>query len=870
MTSRPRVTGVLVTIALLVGLLPATAANASAPTANAEPAVNAEPAATTLVTDEPAAEPAVAPTMSPNGMPSPTDAPTDEIVVQADAAAEPDSEGRPRSDTIAPLPLPFTAPAPVGQVAAEEGLSMRIVSPHYDNAVCAGTITVELQGTPDAYVQYALNDTSSASDIFQLSERGSLTFDVSVTEASVNVVFARQGLSPITMLLADWQSMGVSAVNPLTVETPWSGAVIAGDTVTFTGTGTGRYAVDYSVDGIRRGSFVIPEGRYVLVPVTWSFTVEGVPLDGEHRFTFEYASALRDCSRVERSVTVTPLEVLSPASYSTVTYGSGVLFSGTGAPRATVQYSWDGSTTVESFKIPTGSGTRVTWWELVEVPRVVGWHTLSFSYLDSPQVVQMRLWVALEELTVSAPKQGADVVAGSVPFVVEGTPGRRVFYAVDDGEAQGSFVLADGRTTQNVDLLVTGKHTVRFWYETTPDAGYASRSVAVVNPIRLSVPESNMVTAFADEVAFAGTGAEAYVVRYAIDGTEVGSFTVGLAPAGTDWVTPVGWSTSVATAGLTGAHTFSFWYKKFPDHRVERTLLFGAPLEITSPASESTVVYGAVPTFAGTGAAGQTVEYQVDGAETGSFVIPGTAGGEAASWSREIRLPNALGWHRVTFWYAELPDQRSEIRLRTILVPLVVISPSSDDVVTAGSVPFVLTGTAGRKVWFAVDDGDAQGAFAMGTGETTTSVELATPGHHQVTFWYDTTPDEGGVSVAVWVRERAPVVITTPAEGAWIVGSSVVTFTGTAEPSTTLTYAAPRADLGGDLAVDAVGSWTQPLRLRPGEQTVTFAPLIAGAPASALAVDRTVTVVPVGAAHLTMTVTVTRVSPGQLSREVAR
>jgi len=722
--------------------------------------------------------------------------------------------------------------------------------------VLAGAVPFVVSGSEGATVSYSVGGETRGS--FTLAA-GSTTQTVELPDTGGRTLRFWYDLAPEI-----GASITVQVVNRLTVLVD-SARAVAGSTLRLEGTGAEAYTVRFAINGEDAGSLRIgnaPAGTDWRTPVAWSRSITVPEAPGEYTITLSYSNFVD--SRVEvrvRATVMEPLVVDSPASGSQVVYGTVPTFTGVGVPGAEVRYRVGASDEVHSFVVPGADDGRAvqSWSQDIPMPLAVGWHTVTMWYADEPEVtVEVRVQVVLTPLVVSSPVDDGDVLPGEVPFVVTGTSGRLVWYSVDGGEAQGSFSLGYGPTTQLVDLPETGVRTVRFWYDTTPDQGSATVSVAVVDAVTITSPEAGSVRA-QGVVDVSGTAFPSREVSYTVG--EVS----GTAVADEDGI----WSVAVTLPA--GDHVFAVNYTggaaEFGTRVEFRTAV---PLVVDSPVSGSQLVYGAVPTFTGVGVAGAEVRYRVGTSdEVHSFVIPGADDAQAVqSWSREVPIPLAVGWHTVTMWYADEPDVTVEVRVQVVLAPLVVSSPSADSDVVAGEVPFVLTGTGGRLVWYAVDGGEAQGSFSLGYGPTTQNVELMVSGRREVRFWYDTTPDQGSATVSLSVVQ--PVVVDDPTDGAWISGSRSVTFTGTAEPEATVAYELAEAGLFGEIAVDASGSWSVTVVLNGGEHAVEFALVIDGTRVQQSSVSHTVRLVPVGAAKVAVSAQARLVSAPQAQAGAVR
>jgi hypothetical protein len=625
--------------------------------------------------------------------------------------------------------------------------ALTVTSPAAGSLVPYGS-TAEFTGTghSGASVMYRVDSGAVQGPITPVSSAWSLSVD-GLAEGSHTLTVWYADLPDASLV-----TLRVTVLTPIVVESPAEGARVEPGVVVFSGTSGVRHIIYYSIDG---GEALY--GGSSSGSGTWNISVS-LPTVGVHTVSFWYTRAYGDAATVTRSLQVAwaDLVLTSPgADELVVLRGTSLVLSGTGQSGEAVAWQW-GDTSGEAVVDGTTWSQELTF-------DSGGWQTITFSYVEDPSVTLAVRVRVLSALTVTSPTEGSAAVAGSaVDFAGGGHSGVSVMYSVDGGDAQGPITPVSSAWSQAVDLA-EGSHTVTFWYADLPDASLVSRTVVVLAPIVVATPAEGG-TVEPGTVEFSGTGHTGQTIAYSVDG---GSTTQGAEIVGGSWTIGV----ALATAG---EHTVTFWYTDLAADvsTVTRSVQVSwAALVLTSPgADELVVMRGTSLVLSGTGQSGKTVAWQWGD-------VSGEAAVDGAAWSQELTFTGA-GWQTITFSYVEQPETTLAVRVR-VLSTLTVTSPAQDGYVEAGSVGFAGGGHSGTAVMYSVDGGDAQGPITPVSSAWSQELDLAA-GSHTVAFWYADLPDASLVSRTVSVLSR--VVISTPVDGALLLGGSGTVISGTATP----------------------------------------------------------------------------------------
>lgn len=544
--------------------------------------------------------------------------------------------------------------------------------------------------------------------------------------------------------------------------------------------------------------------------------------------------------------------ITSPKAGATVPAGS-TTFTGSSAA-GTIQWWVDG---VLGGQFSAGG----PWKRPISLP-TAGAHTVRFGYAGFPYGPFTSITINVSgattppaanrpTITITAPAEGTRVPVGPVTFTGTSAPGVAMTYSVD-GDTRGTFSApASGEWSLDVTVSTPGTHLFRLWYSDTPNRIVARGVIATapVAPVVITSPDRGATYAADTAFRVTGTGEPGRVVHYTVDAEPArGSFVV---PADGRWA----FDTSIAArpgASDPAPHFVRAWYDgATPVDGVMQLVYVTEPLAVTSHHDGDVVRPGSI-TFRGTARPGAVVEY-VDGDRV---LASGTATA-AGAWSITTALL-VEGDVTATFRYRDAPTVRAAVALvvrGADLSPIRVSSPSWGAVLAAGPAMFVGTAVPGKQIAWSVD-GVTRGEFASGNdGGWQHQVDLPLTGWHTVAFWY---PANLSVTRAeVPVRVIAPVVVNWPADDTWHTGGTPVLMTGTAEPGE-LRYTVDGVG-AGSVTVTPDGAWLTTLDLPAGRHRVEFTHALSDGSDPRLTASRTVTVVDVGGALLTVTAEAVRV-----------
>jgi hypothetical protein len=308
----------------------------------------------------------------------------------------------------------------------------------------------------------------------------------------------------------------------VSVDGPADGALLNNNTPTLSGTGTPGATVDLSVGGSAVGSAVVdPSGN-------WSFPLTSPLTDGLHSVLAEVSVGGMDAMDTSSFTvdTTTAVSISTPADGST-TLDSTPLITGTGEVGATVLVSIDGSevgTTVV--------GSDGTWTLTLTDALLNGEYDLDAVATDlAGNMASDASTFTVEsntDVAITAPANGA-VTTDNTP-TISGTavPGASVdvVIEIDGSDVSLGTVVADGSGNWAIDVttpllddtyVVTATAT-----DTVGNMAQDSVSFTVDTGTAVSIVSVDPTTGL-----IAGTGEPGATVTVSIDGTDVGTTTVG-------------------------------------------------------------------------------------------------------------------------------------------------------------------------------------------------------------------------------------------------------------------------------------------------------------------------------------------------------
>jgi len=400
----------------------------------------------------------------------------------------------------------------------------------------------------------------------------------------------------------------------------------------------------------------------------------------------------------------------------------------------------------------------------------------------------------------------------------DGPPPLTVSISVDGTTLGNATVTGNTWTFTPTVPLAEGDHTVM---ATATDVAGNTASDSNTFTVDLTNPTVT-VTAPAEGAVinnplptYSGTVEAGATVVITVDGTVLGNATV----TGNTWTftptvpLPDGPHTVTATATDAAGNTAS----DSNDFTVDTT----APaVTVTTPA-EGSSTNDSTPTYSGTVEAGATVVITVDGVVLGNATVTGT------TWTFTPTVPLAEGPHTVTATATDAAgNTASDSNDFTVdlTAPTVEITTPAEGSSTNDTTPdYSGTVEAGSTVVITVDGVVLGNATVTGNTWTFTPTVPLPDGPHTVTA---TATDAAGNTdsdsndFTVDTTTPAAPVVSTPADGSTI-ADNTPTYTGTAEPGSTVTVIVDGAAVGTTTA-DAAGNWsfTPITGLSNGQHTV--------------------------------------------------
>ncbi|MCK8497269.1 adventurous gliding motility protein AgmC [Myxococcus fulvus] len=516
-------------------------------------------------------------------------------------------------------------------------------------------------------------------------------------------------------------------------------------------------------------------------------------------------------------VTPTAPVVVTPANGSIT--GVRPIISGTATPNSSVVISVDG---VVLATVPADASGNFTYTPTTDL--AVGNHTvnavsvLNGTWSTVSNTNNFTVQNALPPPVISTPANGAVLLASPTQITGTAAGGATMVDLTINGTTYANIPVTGGSWTFTVpgtladgiyNLSARSRDTTRTSTATTSSFTVdTSTNVAVTTPAEGAVLTNPVVT-------YSGTGEPGATVTVVVDGTTVGTVTVG---AGGTWSVPV------ATPLADGPHSVTATAQDANGHTATDTNTFtvdtGTNVAVTTPA-EGAVLTNPVVTYSGTGEPGATVTVVVDGTTVGTVTV-----GAGGTWSVPVATPLADGPHTVTAT-AEDAQGHTATDTNTFRVDtgtsVAVTTPAEGAVLTNPVVTYSGTGEPGATVTVVVD-GATVGTVTVGAGGTW-SVPVSTPladGPHTVTATATDTSGHTATDTNTFtVDATTSVAVNSPAEGA-VLTNPVVTYSGTAEPGATVTVTVD------GVVIDTVtagpdGSWSLPVAtpLDDGPHTVS-------------------------------------------------
>ncbi|WP_225409064.1 adventurous gliding motility protein AgmC [Stigmatella hybrida] len=514
--------------------------------------------------------------------------------------------------------------------------------------------------------------------------------------------------------------------------------------------------------------------------------------------------------------------VTTPANGST-TNDNTPTYSGTAEPGSTVAIIVDGTTA--GTAIVDGSGN---WTFTPTTPLSEGPHTVSATASDtagnvSPPSNTNNFIVdatAPAAPVVTTPANNAVINDSTPTYSGTAEPGSTVTVIVDgvpvgtataDGSGNWSFTptmpLGEGPHTVSATAADAAGNTSPasptnvFIVDTTEPV-----APVVVTPANFSTTSDNTPT-------YSGTAEAGSTVNVIVNGTSVGTTT---ADGGGNWtLTPTTplldgqYSVSATATDNAGNTSPSSNTNVF----TVDTTAPAAPV-VTTPANGS-LINDNTPTYSGTAEPGSTVTVIVDGNPVGTATADGSG-----NWTLTPTTPLSEGPHTVSATATDAAGNTSPAsNTNTFTVDAtapaapVVVTPANGSTTSDNTPTFSGTAEPGSTVNVIVDGTSVGTTTADGGGNWTfTPTAGLSSGPHTVNATAtdaagNTSPVSNTNTFTVDADPPSAPVVVTPANGS-LTNDNTPTFSGTAEPGTTVTLSLDGTEFATGIPVDASGNWS--------------------------------------------------------------
>ncbi|WP_224240615.1 adventurous gliding motility protein AgmC [Hyalangium gracile] len=653
---------------------------------------------------------------------------------------------------------------------------------------------------------------------------------------------SQYGAQPGTAGSSSVLTTGFPATMPVpVVTTPANGSVTNDTTPTYSGTlattaPAGTEVIIY-VDGTEVAR-VVANGAG-----NWTFTPTAPLAEGSHTVsavainTAQAVQSLRsNTNTFTVDITPPPAPVVSTPANGSTTNDNTPTYTGTAEPGSTVTVYVDGNPV--GTAVANGSGS---WTFTPTTPLADGSHTVYATATDVTGNTSVNSNTNTFNVDATAP--AAPVVSTPVdgartndttPTYTGTAEANSTVTVYVDGNLVGTTVAdASGNWTfTQPTALPEGSHAV---YVTATDAAgnispdsntntFLVDTTPPPTPVVFTPADGSVITD--NTPTYTGSASGATIVRIFVDGIEI-AFTT---------VTGGSWSYTQPTPLPDGQHTIMVIAvdgagNTSPNSNTNTfivdTMPPPAPVVLT-PANGSTSNDN-TPTYTGTAEANSTVTVYVDGNPVGT-----TTADASGNWTFTPTTPLADGQHAVYATATDVvgnvsPNSNTNTFTVDTVAPAapVVVTPANGSTTSDNTPTYTGTAEPNSTVTVYVDGNLVGTTTANASGDWSFTPTTALPdGQHTVyatatdaannvspnsntnTFIVDTTPP------------AAPVVLS-PANGSTI-SDSTPTYTGTAEPGSTVTVYVDGNPVGTTTA-DASGNWTftQATALPDGSHTVS-------------------------------------------------
>ncbi|HLJ94566.1 MAG TPA: Ig-like domain-containing protein [Gemmataceae bacterium] len=584
---------------------------------------------------------------------------------------------------------PSTGGLAGGQAITKAGSSTAVssaMSPSVTGQSVTLTATISVTapgaGTPTGTVQFQIDGANVGSPVSVGTASGLTTASFSIATLMVGTHTIKANYNGDGSFAGSSGTLsGGQVVNKASTSTAVtsSGSLsVFGQSATFTatisvltpGAGTPTGMVQFQIDGNNAGSPVSVTTAAGLTTASFSITTLAV---GTHTITASYtgdgsfASSLGTSTNGQTVNKANTSTAVSSSASSSV-FGQPVTFiatisilpPGAGTPTGTVQFQIDGNNVGSPVSVSATGG--VTTASLTTATLAVGTHTITANYNGDGSFTGSRgtssngqtVNKASTSTAVSTSANPA-VFGQSVAFTAtltanapgSGVPSGTVQFQIDGNNLGSPVTLSGGQATSfTISSLAVNGHSIKVVY--SGDTSFAASSGTMTQTVtqaatRTSVTSSVNASVFGQSVTFTatisvqspGVGMPTGTVQFQIDGTNSGN--------------PVSVSTSggvttalLSTAGLSvGTHTIRANYSGDTNfassngtlsggQTVNRASTSSAVISSLNPAyfGQSVTFTATVSVFApGAGTPTGTVQFQIDGSNTGNPVSVTTIGG---------------------------------------------------------------------------------------------------------------------------------------------------------------------------------------------------------------------------------------------------
>ncbi|MBN9221586.1 MAG: Ig-like domain repeat protein [Mesorhizobium sp.] len=586
---------------------------------------------------------------------------------------------------------------------------------------------------------------------------GSFSYIVQVTDSQGPSVTATTPVTTVTIAKGN-QTIGFTSTAP-------TGAKAGGASYTIAASSTAGLGVSYSLDGSSTGCEVAGD--------TVTFTSTGtcvINADQPGDSNWNPAPQIQQSFAVGKA---TPTLSVS-ASDSAPTLGASVTFTAeltaSASPTGTVTFK-DGSTTIGTGTI---SGTTATYSTTV---LSVGEHTITAEYAGDTEnngatsaAITVTVAKATPTLAVSA-SDSAPVLGASVTFTAELTGGASPTGTVtfkDGSTTLGTRTISGTTATYSTTALTVGGHSITAEYAgdaDNADATSAAITVTVAKAVpTLTVSASDSAPAFAASVTFTaeltGGASPTGTVTFKDGSTTLGTGTIS------------GTTATYSTTALTvGGHSITAEYTGDANNAVATSAAITVTVAkavptLTVSASNSNPVFGASVTFTAELTGGTSPTGTVTFTDGSTTLGTGTVSGTTATYSTASL---SVGGHSITAEYTGDADNAavtsSAITVTVKPTPVFTFSPAGGALkdAMAGedySQPISATGGNGTLTYSLTSGALPQGMTLLSSGELTGPLDAGAEAK-DYNFTIEVRDGDGATGTASYtikVRQRAVTV----------------------------------------------------------------------------------------------------------------